>query len=146
MFVPQKPYVPTGTLRQILSYPHDQKTQNSNRLEEILELTHLSHLSTDLNNERPWHHLLSGGETQRLNLARLLLLQPSMLFLDEATSNLDADWAVRYYTLLKQLNPNSTCISVAHQTDVLGLHDRLIRLEDKKLCAVPCSDFHQGSV
>jgi len=131
LFVPQKPYVPSGTLGQILAYPHSAKSQHTNRVDELLELTQLSHLTTELNNDRPWHHLLSGGETQRLNLVRLLLLRPSMLFLDEATSNLDADWAVRYYALLKKFNPDCTCISVAHQTDVLNLHDRLIRLEDQ---------------
>ncbi|WP_263064508.1 ABC transporter ATP-binding protein/permease [Dickeya dadantii] len=122
LFLPQKPYLPQGTLRQLLSYPSPHM-QHDEQLRTVLQQVQLSHLTPLLDSEQPWSMRLSGGEQQRLSLARALLRQPALLCLDEATSQLD-DYSA--YLLMRELRhqlPHAMVLAVTHQTVLAELFD-----------------------
>jgi putative ATP-binding cassette transporter len=79
--------------------------------------------------EDDWTQRLSGGELQRLAIARALLARPDWLFLDEATANLDPESEAEIYAMLKQRLPGTTIVSIAHRPAVAGHHDRQLRFE-----------------
>jgi putative ATP-binding cassette transporter len=82
-----------------------------------------------MDEEHVWSQRLSGGEQQRLALARALLAKPAWLFLDEATASLDEAGEARLYTMLKQQLPETTLISIGHRTTLLAFHDVKLTLE-----------------
>ena len=89
-FMPQQPYMPVGTLRDALDYPHDDTPPDPARTEKILTACGLAHLVPRLDEkEQSWSHVLSGGEQQRLGFARVLLKRPDIIIMDEPTSALD---------------------------------------------------------
>ena len=90
---------------------------------EALETVGLGNLVDQANEERPWAQLLSGGEQQRLALARALLAKPDWLFLDEATASLDPEGEAEVYATLKRKLPGTTFVSIAHRTSVAAFHD-----------------------
>nr|WP_294976150.1 ABC transporter ATP-binding protein/permease [uncultured Pseudomonas sp.] len=133
LFLPQKPYLPIGTLAQALSYPEQPGQHSVERLQEVLRLCRLEALISRLDEADHWQRVLSPGEQQRLAIARALLYAPRWLFLDEATSALDeTDEAALYQVLLEQL-PGVTLVSIGHRASLKRYHPRQLRLEDRRL-------------
>jgi vitamin B12/bleomycin/antimicrobial peptide transport system ATP-binding/permease protein len=128
MFLPQKPYLPLGTLREVVSYPSTISGHDDAAIAEVLRLCRLEHLIERLNDSDNWSMRLSPGEQQRLAVARALLNRPQWLFLDEATAALDADTEGYLYRLLRERLPQTTLISIAHRTHVAEHHQRRMTL------------------
>ena len=130
MFLPQKPYLPLGTLRRALIYPAAEKNSPPDeKLKEILKLVGLLELSDKLDSAEDWSKILSGGEQQRLAFARVLLAEPNYIFLDEATSALDEPRELEMYKLLKEKIPQASIISVGHRSTLFQVHDEELKLE-----------------
>jgi putative ATP-binding cassette transporter len=129
LFLPQKPYLPTGTLREVLSYPESPDHYTDEACREVLETCRLGHLVPRLQEQANWSLVLSGGEQQRLAFARALLYRPDWLFLDEASSALDEPTERRMYQLLTERLPDATIISVAHRASVAALHERRLVID-----------------
>lgn len=132
MFLPQKPYLPLGTLRRALIYPAAEKDSPADeKLVEALKLADLPNLIDKLDIADDWSRILSGGEQQRLAFARVILSKPDYIFLDEATSALDEPRELEMYELLKKVLPNATIISVGHRSTLFNVHDTELNLEGK---------------
>ena len=127
LFLPQRPYLPAGTLRQTAHYPNAAHTDN-HALQTALEQVGLGRLTDDLDTEKEWHSFLSGGEQQRLSLARALLYKPQILFLDEATNQLDDESALTLMHILKRKLPDTLVIGISHQNEIKNLFERKINL------------------
>ncbi|WP_346344185.1 ABC transporter ATP-binding protein/permease [Gluconobacter kondonii] len=132
MFLPQRSYVPSGTLREALSYPATSDHYDTASCQQALEAVNLAGYGHRLDETTDWGALLSPGEQQRLAVARALLFRPAILFLGEATSALDADNERRLYEALLFFLPHTTCISVAHHDALRVFHDREIVLGSGK--------------
>lgn len=129
LFLPQKPYMPIGSLREALSYPDTAERFNTAAYETALDMAQLSHLKGRLDEHNNWSWLLSGGEQQRLSFARLFLQRPQYVFLDEATSALDeANETTLYQTMLSFL-PDITLVSVSHHPQLAQFHHKRLHLE-----------------
>lgn len=126
LFLPQKPYLPLGSLRTVLSYP--QAPGPDSALLEALDLCDLGHLKTRLDEEGNWALHLSPGEQQRLAFARALLFRPDWLVLDEATSALDEAAESRLYRLVRERLPKTGIVSVGHRSTLAAFHDRRLNL------------------
>ena len=124
LFLPQRPYIPLGTLRHAVTYPGREPMPDDAAVSAALVDTGLAHLVGMLDTEQPWAQQLSGGEQQRLAIARALLVAPDWLFLDEATASLDPEAEQELYQLLKERLPSTTFVSIAHHSAVSGFHDR----------------------
>ena len=105
LFLPQRPYLPLGTLRRALCYPMDAAQVPDDAVRAALRDAGLGHLEARLDEEDSWDRRLSGGEQQRVALARALLFKPDWLFLDEATASLDPEAEAAFYTLLRERLP-----------------------------------------
>ena len=127
MLMPQKPYLPAGSLRSCLSYPSEDLYQEQ-ALIDALYRVNLAHLGDDLDYSCQWQQRLSGGEQQRLSLARALLAKPETLILDEAVSSLDEDSARAMIEMLKQQLPHTSLMMVSHQQSLQALFDRQLDL------------------
>lgn len=128
-FLPQRPYLQTGTLRSQLIYPSSQSTLDDAALLKILDEVQLRHLAEDeggLDRVRDWEKVLSGGEQQRLAFARLLVHEPRLAILDEATSALDDANQKRLYERLRERG--TTLVSIAHRAAVAGFHRHVLKL------------------
>ena len=121
MFIPQKPYLPLGTLREALLYPGS-KSCTDEELISVLKECSIGYLADSLYVEADWSHVLSGGEQQRVAFARALLYKPAWLFLDEATSALDEATERAMYTLLAEKMPQTTVISIGHRSTLNSFH------------------------
>lgn len=119
-FVPQKPYLPHDKLVRVLTYPEN-KNQSLKSIHSCLRQVGLSHLCSQLDDTKVWSRILSGGEQQRLSFARILLNQPRLICLDEATSNLDDKTAVLLLQHLRETLPDSIIIAISHQMNVLDI-------------------------
>jgi vitamin B12/bleomycin/antimicrobial peptide transport system ATP-binding/permease protein len=128
MFLPQKSYIPQGTLKAAMSYPAAPDAFSDALCRETLIACRLPHLAAQLHDSAPWAHRLSGGEQQRLAFARALLARPDVLFLDEATSALDNDTEAQLYALLRERLPMTTLVSVAHRQSLEALHEHRLEL------------------
>ena len=124
MFLPQRPYFPVGTLRQALAYPEAADRYSDAELQQALRDALLPDLTGRLNDLDTWGQKLSGGEQQRLAIARALLKKPRWLFADEATSALDeAAERVVYERLLALVHAqNGALVSIAHRPAVASFH------------------------
>jgi putative ATP-binding cassette transporter len=129
LFLPQKPYLPTGTLREVLSYPETPEHYTEEACREVLESCKLGHLVPRLGEQANWSLVLSGGEQQRVAFARALLYRPNWLFLDEASSALDEPTERRMYELLAERLPGAAVISVAHRPTVEAFHKRQLIID-----------------
>lgn len=133
LFLPQRPYLPTGTLRRAVCYPLSAEEVPEGDVAAALEAVGLGRLAARLEEEDAWDRRLSGGEQQRLAFARALLVKPDFLFLDEATASLDPPAEAALYALLRERLPGTAILSIAHREAVARLHDRALRLEDGRL-------------
>jgi vitamin B12/bleomycin/antimicrobial peptide transport system ATP-binding/permease protein len=124
LFLPQKPYLPIGTLREVVSYPTPPGGIDDAALREALEAVGLPALTGRLGESAHWALALSPGEQQRIAFARALVQKPAWLFLDEATSALDEASEVRLYTLLRERLPGITLVSVGHRSTLRPFHAR----------------------
>jgi len=126
LVLPQKPYLPFGTLAEVLAYPAESRRFDPAAFDEALKAVGLSHLSGRLAEEASWPHVLSLGEQQRISLARALLAKPDILFLDEATSAIDEKGEAALYKLVRERLPKAAIISIGHRSTLLPFHkDRL---------------------
>ncbi|WP_298290390.1 ABC transporter ATP-binding protein/permease [Thiomonas sp.] len=125
LFLPQKPYLPLGTLRQALTYPQSPDQFGSAQIAEALQLARVPYLEAALDQVDTWMQRLSPGEQQRLAVARALLIAPQWLFMDEATSALDAPTERAMYAVLRQRLPDTTLVSVAHRIGVAAFHQQI---------------------
>jgi putative ATP-binding cassette transporter len=128
LFLPQKPYIPIGTLRDAVAYPAADSAFTDAEVSEVLEAVRLSQLTSRLDQAQNWSMQLSGGEQQRLAIARALLHRPDWLFLDEATSALDGPTEQLVYGLLRERLAGSSIVSIAHRPGVEDFHHATIEL------------------
>jgi len=135
LFLPQRPYLPLGTLRHAVCYPRDEAEVPDEAVRAALRDAGLGHLESRLDEEDVWDRRLSGGEQQRVALARALLHKPDWLFLDEATASLDPEAEARLYSLLKERLPQTALVSIAHRPSLAQYHQRVWRVQDGKLLA-----------
>jgi putative ATP-binding cassette transporter len=127
-FVPQKSYIPLGDLRHALLYPDAGADVPTERLVGVLRQVGLGHFATELDTVDLWAQRLSGGEQQRLAFARVLLAEPQIIFLDEATSSLDEEGEAELYRLLREAPWRPTVVSVGHRSTLREFHDRILAL------------------
>ncbi|MCP9759910.1 ABC transporter ATP-binding protein/permease [Aquitalea sp. S1-19] len=126
IFLSQKPYLPQGTLRDALYYPS--AAEAGDEAAKILALVQLGHLSSRLDENEEWAHILSLGEQQRLAFGRLLLAQPQSAFLDEATSAMDEGLEHTMYALVRERLPRTVLISVGHRSTLNSHHAHQLEL------------------
>ena len=138
--LPQKPYVPSGTLRRAVAYPGAAEDWTVKEIGEALHKVGLDHLKEKIEEEAPWDQTLSGGEKQRLAFARLLLHNPDIVVLDEATSALDEKSQDKMMDMVTRELPKATVVSVAHRVELEAFHSRKIVLERRKGGAKLVSD------
>lgn len=127
MFIPQKSYLPLGTLRAALNYPGN-KPIDDTELIYLMDLCQIGYLKDKLDLEADWSHVLSVGEQQRLAFVRAHIQQPQWLFLDEATSALDEDTEANMYSLLQERLQQTTVVSVGHRSTLNKYHELVLRL------------------
>ncbi|MDW6024196.1 ABC transporter ATP-binding protein/permease [Mesorhizobium sp. BAC0120] len=127
--LPQRPYVPTGTLRRAAAYPGAADNWALDEINAALDKVGLGHLKDRVEEEAAWDQTLSGGEKQRLAFARLLLHRPDIIVLDEATSALDEKSQDKIMETVIHELPKVTIVSVAHRAELEGFHSRKITLE-----------------
>jgi putative ATP-binding cassette transporter len=137
MFLPQKPYVPIGHLAAAVAYPSTDGTFSRTELAAAMTAVGLPGLVDRLDEDANWSQVLSGGEQQKLAIARALLHRPGWLFLDEATSAVDEATETQLYELLHDRLDNTTIVSIGHRPSLAAAHDRAYRMEPRMV--VPSS-------
>ena len=130
LFLPQKPYLPEGSLRRAVVYPNDPALASTDALREALRAAGLDGLVSRLDEEAPWGQILSPGEQQRLAVARAIVARPDWLFLDEATSALDADAEGMLYAAIARLLPDTTIVSITHRGEGAERHAQVLRIDE----------------
>jgi putative ATP-binding cassette transporter len=128
MFLPQRAYLPLGTLRHVVAYPYPPEAYTKQEVADAMAAVGLEALVPRLDQDELWAQQLSGGEQQRVALARALLAKPDWLFLDEATASLDPEAEQELYRVLREKLPHTTLVSIAHRTSVAAFHDRHLEL------------------
>src|ERR1700755_2239849 len=139
--LPQRPYVPSGTLRRAVAYPGAAEDWTVDEIGKALHKVGLDHLKDKIEEEAPWDQTLSGGEKQRLAFARLLLHNPDIVVLDEATSALDDKSQDRMMDMVMKELSKATIISSAHRRERKAYHSRKSTLERRKSGAKLVSDM-----
>lgn len=132
MTLPQRPYIPLGTLRGAMAYPDPPGAVVEAELVSAMQAVGLDHLIPRLDDDAIWTQALSGGEQQRVAIVRALLKRPDWLFLDEATAALDEPMEARVYALLRERLPDTTLVSIGHRTTLLDLHDRRVEMRRRR--------------
>jgi putative ATP-binding cassette transporter len=122
MFLPQRSYLPIGSLRAALSYPAAEGSFDDQSIARYLSLSRLEHLATRLDQVANWSHALSPGEQQRLAFVRVFLNRPQLVFLDEASSAMDGQTEEVLYSALPRELPGVTVISIAHRETLARFH------------------------
>jgi len=132
LFLPQRPYLPLGTLADALKYPGNVRPDRE-AMANALRTVGLGHFVEHLDEDSNWGQRLSGGEQQRLGFARVMLLRPSIVFLDEATSALDEAGETALYRLLREAEWQPTIISVGHHGALTRFHNSVVDLGRGKM-------------
>jgi vitamin B12/bleomycin/antimicrobial peptide transport system ATP-binding/permease protein len=130
LFLPQRPYLPLGTLADALKYPAAEQPDRET-MAKALRTVGLAHLVGHLDDDSNWAQRLSGGEQQRLGFARVLLTRPEIVFLDEATSALDEASETALYKMLREAEWRPTIVSVGHHGSLKRFHDTIVDLGPK---------------
>lgn len=128
MFIPQKPYIPLGSLREALLYP-GKKPLSDEELLYLLDLCQIGYLRDKLDLVADWSHVLSVGEQQRLAFVRAHIQEPKWLFLDEATSALDEDTEAAMYALLAERLMQTTLVSIGHRSTLNKYHELMLVID-----------------
>ena len=128
MFIPQRPYLPLGTLKESLLYPGTE-TRTDEELRQLMEDCCIGYLYEKLYLEADWSHVLSVGEQQRLAFVRALIYKPVWLFLYEASSALDEETEAKVYTLLMEEAQQTTLVSVGHRSTLNKYHESVLYLD-----------------
>ncbi|TMH86226.1 MAG: ABC transporter ATP-binding protein/permease [Betaproteobacteria bacterium] len=136
LFLPQKPYLPIGSLRHAVCYPEDANRFAGEEIRESLKAVGLQSLASDLERSENWAQVLSGGEQQRLAFARALLNRPDWLFLDEATASLPEEDQAALYRLLRERLPNTTLVSIGHRESLAQYHQKRLAWHGDSLLTV----------
>ena len=126
MLLPQRPYIPNGPLREALAYPGASSSFTDEELRDTLVKVGLPALADRLDETETWQMRLSGGEQQRLAIARALLAKPDWLFLDESTASLDEKSEADLYRAIAQTLPGTTLVSIGHRSTLNAFHKRRI--------------------
>jgi len=126
MYLPQKPYMPLGTLEDALLFPDDLELHMKEKLIEFLTLFQLPELTGSLGKVSLWAQQLSPGEQQRIAFIRVLIHKPDWIFLDESTSSLDLGSEKLVYDILKTELPHCSIVSVGHRPSLDAYHDKII--------------------
>ena len=129
LVLPQRPYLPLGTLRGALAYPGPDDAFTPDEIDDVLDATGLSHLREALDEAAYWADRLSMGEQQRLSIARALLQKPDWLFLDEATAALDEPAEGMLYRLMLERLPDAAIVSIGHRSSLVVFHERFLALK-----------------
>lgn len=133
MLLPQRPYLPLGTLRDAVIYPGVAGSFADGEIVEALKAARLPHLTELLDEEAFWVQVLSLGEQQRVAVARALLAKPDWLFLDEATAALDEPLEEAIYEVIRTHLPGTTLVSIGHRSTLRAMHDRVIAMKPSQL-------------
>jgi len=129
LFLPQRPYLPIGALRDVVSYPMPAGGVDDKTLREALEAVGLTEIAGRLDEEAHWALQLSPGEQQRMAFARALVQKPGWLFLDEATSALDETTEARLYRLVRERLPETMVFSIGHRGTLGPFHARRLMVK-----------------
>ena len=142
IFVPQRPYLPSATLKAVLCYPMAPDEYPDTEITAAMGACRLSGFANRLGEFANWSRVLSGGEQQRVAFVRALLAKPDWLFLDEATAALDPDTETALYEALKTQLPDTTIINIAHRSSLRQHHARQLRLhaETQSVSVVSTTD------
>jgi putative ATP-binding cassette transporter len=136
LFLPQKPYLPIGSLKRAVTYPADSASFAEREIADALQAVGLAGLAGDLERSENWAQVLSGGEQQRLAFARAVLNKPDWLFLDEATASLPEEAQDALYRLLKERLPSATLVSIGHRASLRGYHGVQLQWQGERLAPV----------
>src|SRR5450631_482459 len=128
LLLPQKPYIPIGTLRTAVTYPESPDRYDEAAIAGALRAAKLADFIGELDDEGIWQQRLSGGEQQRLAIARAILAKPDWLFLDEATSSMDEAMEVEIYETLAKTLPETTIVSIGHHASLAQFHKRRLEM------------------
>ncbi|NIX76807.1 ABC transporter ATP-binding protein/permease [Microvirga terricola] len=132
-FMPQRPYVPIGTLKHAVAYPNPTDSLDDREVEQALADAGLSHLVDRIHDKGvPWDRTLSGGEQQRLTFAQLFIQKPDIIVMDEATSALDPETQARLLRRVSERLPRAAVISVGHRPELEAFHNRRLVLARRK--------------
>ncbi len=130
--LPQRPYIPLGTLRRAVTYPSGVDEVPREEVAKAMEDVGLGHLVDRLDEEANWDQTLSGGEKQRVAFARVLVQKPDIIVMDEGTSALDPASQEHLMKLIQERLPKTTIISVGHRPELEKFHERKLVLEARK--------------